>query len=131
AGDHQPGNPGALVAEQDGELGRGRTRDQLTGGEVFEEDALIEPAPSIDHLAAHQGDVRDRPAEGDQTQLGEDGCGFTEGPARVDAIVSSAGDSVRRRSPAAARSRLKSATAAGCAVGPDGRLSAAGGPLGL
>ena len=83
AGDHQPGNPGALVAEQDGELGRGRTRDQLTGGEVFEEDALIEPAPSIDHLAAHQGDVRDRPAEGDQTQLGEDACDFTEGPAQV------------------------------------------------
>src|SRR5437764_1357608 len=83
AGDHQPGNAGALVAEQDGELGRGRTRDQLAGGEVFEEDALIEPAPSIDHLAAHQGDVRDRPAEGDQTQLGEDACDFTEGPAQV------------------------------------------------
>src|SRR5438067_5704420 len=50
--------------------------------------------------------------------------------ARVVAMVSSTTDAVSGGCPAAARSRLKSATTTGGAVGPDGRLAAAGAPLG-
>ena len=49
-----------------------RARDQVGRAQEIEEPLARDPAPAIDDLVLHEGDVGGRPAEADQPELEED-----------------------------------------------------------
>src|SRR5205807_1179163 len=79
-GQEQSPPSGPAVAEEDRQLRRAGPGHQVAGGEQALELGFVQPPSALDELAAHQGDVRGRPTEGDQPELEEYPGDLTEAP---------------------------------------------------
>ena len=72
----RPASP--QVAEENDDLGRGGSRNQVGGSQPVQELVARDPAPPRDHFVFHHGDVRGGAAKRGQAQTQEQPGDFGE-----------------------------------------------------